>query len=113
MEFSRQEYWSGSPLPSPGDLPDPGLEPGPPASPALQADSSPRSLQGSPFETALPLVQLAKVKTGREGIMPWLSIEIPTSEVQTLTFLLCDPRLLNLSLPKMGVMIELKEEFED
>ena len=27
MEFSRQEYWSGLPFPSPGDLPDPGTEP--------------------------------------------------------------------------------------
>ena len=31
MGFSRQEYWSGLPLPSPGDLPDPGTEPGSPA----------------------------------------------------------------------------------
>ena len=31
MGFSRQEYWSGVPLPSPGDLPDPGIEPGSPA----------------------------------------------------------------------------------
>ena len=29
--FSRQEYWSGLPLPSPGDLPNPGIEPGSPA----------------------------------------------------------------------------------
>ena len=36
MGFSRQEYWSGLPFPSPEDLPDPGIEPG---SPALQADS--------------------------------------------------------------------------
>ena len=36
MEFSRQEYWSGHPFPSPGDLPDLGIEPG---SPELQADS--------------------------------------------------------------------------
>ena len=36
MGFSRQEYWSGLPFPSPGDLPDPGIEPG---SPALQADA--------------------------------------------------------------------------
>ena len=36
MGFSRQEYWSGLPIPSPGNLPDPGIEPG---SPALQADS--------------------------------------------------------------------------
>ena len=27
MEFSRQEYWSGLPFPTPGDLPDPGIEP--------------------------------------------------------------------------------------
>ena len=31
MGFSRQEYWSGVPFPSPGDLPIPGIEPGPPA----------------------------------------------------------------------------------
>ena len=35
MGFSRQEYWSGLPFPSPGDLPDSGIKPG---SPALQAD---------------------------------------------------------------------------
>ena len=38
MEFSRQEYWSGLPFPSPGDLPHPGIEP---RSPALQADTLP------------------------------------------------------------------------
>ena len=32
MEFSRQEYWSGLPYPTPGNLPDPGIEP---VSPAL------------------------------------------------------------------------------
>ena len=31
MGFSRQEYWSGLPFPSPEDLPDPGIEPGSPA----------------------------------------------------------------------------------
>ena len=36
MEFSRQEYWSGVPFPSPGDLSNPGIKPG---SSALQADS--------------------------------------------------------------------------
>ena len=35
MGFSRQEYWSGLPLPPPGDLPHPGIEPMSPASPAL------------------------------------------------------------------------------
>ena len=38
MEFSRQEYWSGLPFPSPGDLPHPGIKYG---SPTLQADSLP------------------------------------------------------------------------
>ena len=38
MGFSRHEYWSGLPFPSPGDLPDPVIEPG---SPALQADALP------------------------------------------------------------------------
>ena len=36
MGFSRQEYWSGLPFPSPGDLPNPGIKPG---SPALEADT--------------------------------------------------------------------------
>ena len=45
MEFSRQEYWSGWPFPSPGDLPDPGTEPG---SPALHADASPSEPPGKP-----------------------------------------------------------------
>ena len=36
MGFSRQDYWSGLPFPSPGDLPDPGIEP---RSPTLQADA--------------------------------------------------------------------------
>ena len=43
MEFSKQEYWSGLPFPSPGDLPDPGIEP---RSPALQADSLPSEPPG-------------------------------------------------------------------
>ena len=42
MGFPREEYWSGLPCPSPGDLPDPGIEP---KSLALQADSLPRELQ--------------------------------------------------------------------
>jgi len=41
MGFSRQEYWSGLPFPSPGDLPDPGIEP---RSPELMADSLPIEL---------------------------------------------------------------------
>ena len=43
MEFSRQEYWSGLPFPSPGDLSDPGIKP---RSPALQAEALPSEPQG-------------------------------------------------------------------
>ena len=45
MEFSRQEYWSGYPFPSPRDLPNPGIKP---RSPARQADSLPGEPQGKP-----------------------------------------------------------------
>ena len=44
MEFSGQEYWSGLPSPSPGDLPDPRIEP---RSPALQADALPSEPPGN------------------------------------------------------------------
>ena len=43
--FSRQDYWSGLPFPSPGDLPDPGIEP---RSPALQANALPSEPPGKP-----------------------------------------------------------------
>ena len=46
MRFFRQEYWSGLPFPSPGDLPDPGIEP---MSPALQADSLLSEQPGKPW----------------------------------------------------------------
>ena len=46
MGFSRQEYWSGLPFPSPGDLPNPGIEPG---SPALEADALISQPPGKPY----------------------------------------------------------------
>ena len=48
MGFSRQEYWSGLPFPSPRDLPDPGIEP---RSSALQADALPSEPPGKPIST--------------------------------------------------------------
>ena len=50
--FSRQEYWSGLPFPPPGDLPDPGIQHVFPVSPALAADSLPRSHLGFPGGSA-------------------------------------------------------------
>ena len=63
MGFSRQEYWSGLPLPSPGDLPDPGIEPG---SPALQADSL--HCRQVPFEPP-----------GKHTAITWVNLEHETS----------------------------------
>ena len=51
MGFSRQEYWSGLPLPSPGDLPDPGIKPW---SPTLQADALTSEPPGKPKLIRLP-----------------------------------------------------------
>ena len=49
--LSRQEYWSGLPFPSPGDLPNPGIEY---RSPAFQADSLPSEPPGKPFGALSP-----------------------------------------------------------
>ena len=46
MGFPKQEYWSGLPFPSPGDLPDPGIEP---RSPTLHTDSLPSEPPGKPW----------------------------------------------------------------
>ena len=79
MKFSRQEYWSGLPCPSPGDLPDPGIEPW---SPALQADSllseppgKPRGsqlevLKKHPEETGLLLMQQMVITLGTQAGKP-------------------------------------------
>ena len=53
MEFSRQEYWSGLPFPTPGDVSYPGIETASPVSPALPADSLPSEPLGNPPETIL------------------------------------------------------------
>ena len=50
MEFSRPEYWSGWPFPSPGDLPNPGIEP---RSSTLQVDSLPAEAPGKPKNTGV------------------------------------------------------------
>ena len=47
MGFSRQEYWSGLPFPSSGDLPNPGIKP---RSPALQADALTSEPPGKPCD---------------------------------------------------------------
>ena len=55
MEFSRPEYLSGYPFPSPGDLPNPGIKP---RSPMLQADSLPAEQQGKLKNTGVSSLSL-------------------------------------------------------
>ena len=55
MGFSRQGYWSGVPLPSPGDLPDSGTDPW---SPTLQADTLPSEPPGKPIRHFILLLHL-------------------------------------------------------
>ena len=62
MGFFSQEYWSGLPFPSPGDLPDPGIELG---SPTLQADSLPSEPPGKLRRKGL-LISLTAVTIGSD-----------------------------------------------
>ena len=57
MGFSRQEYWSGLPFPSAGDLPDPGIEPG---SPTFQADALTFEPPGKPYISSVQFSSVAQ-----------------------------------------------------
>ena len=57
MGFSRQEYWSGLPFPSPGNLPDPGIEP---RSPALLTDALPSEPPGNIYSDFQTVPQMHK-----------------------------------------------------
>ena len=60
MGFSRQEYWSGLPLPSPGDLPYPGIEP---RSPTLQADALISAPPGKSLNTRTQSLRKPSIET--------------------------------------------------
>ena len=60
----QQEYWSGLPFPSPGDLLDPGVEP---RSPALQADCLPSEPPGKPPNPYMLLIEIPIEDCGRRG----------------------------------------------
>ena len=62
MDFSRQEYWSGLPFSSPGDLPNPGIKS---RSPALQADCLPSEPTGMPLKRVWENIILEAGKLGR------------------------------------------------
>ena len=72
MLFSRQEYWSGLPFPSPEDLPDPGIEP---ASPALAGRFFITVPPGKPtFSFRFKLFAFLSVATNRVWAGPWMHI---------------------------------------
>ena len=87
MEFSRQEYWSGLPFPSPGDLPDPGIEQG---SPALQADSLPSESTRKPLTCS------------------WLKIFIPSFQIN-----MCDLYLATNKLEEEARQSRINFELDD
>ena len=91
MEFSRQEYWSGLPFPSPGYLPNPGIEPG---SPALQADLYCLSHQGSPILNTVVCIRRDWCISWRVSDEDSMKAEndIVYSVLQTLSIKLLSPR---------------------
>ena len=97
MGFSRQEYWTRLPFPSPGDLPNPGIQP---RSPALPADSLPTELQGKLFPTKTccsqinKLIEKKKMKTAWKALSIMSGIQQPSYKHKPLS----SPSLLLLSL---------------
>ena len=71
MGFSRQEYWSGLPFPSPGDLPNPGAKP---ESPALQADALLSETPGKPLKWEGPSFLCTAVRDARYLSVPTLGV---------------------------------------
>ena len=75
MEFSRPEYWSGLPFPSPGDLLNPGIKP---RSPTLQADSLPSEPPGKPKNTGAGslslLQQIFSTQESNRGLLHYRRI---------------------------------------
>ena len=70
MEFSRPEYWSGQPFPSPGDLPNPGIKS---RFPTLQADSRPAEPSGKPKNTGVGSLSLLQwifpIQESNQGLL--------------------------------------------
>ena len=75
MGFSRQEYWSGLPFPSPGDLPDSGIEPG---SPALEADALTSEPPRKPFVPVIMVITKKQARTNLDSILKSRDITLPT-----------------------------------
>ena len=95
MEFSRPEYWSGWPFPSPGDLPNPGMET---SSPTFQADSLSTGPQGKPKNTGV----------GSLSLLQWI---FPTQELNQ-GLLYCRRILYQLSYRKANTTLYVPNDKE-
>ena len=73
MGFSRQEYWSGLPFPSPGDLPSPGIKP---ESPALQGDSLPSEPPGKLGDAQLTQIPFSQAEWIKENFLEEMALEV-------------------------------------
>ena len=121
MGFSRQEYWSGLPFPSPGDLPTPGIKPG---SPALKTDALPSEPPGKPpadtKEELKSLLMKVKEESEKVGLKlniqktkimasgPITSWQIDGETVETMSdFILGAPKSLQMVIAAM----KLKDAF--
>ena len=78
MGFSRQEYWSGLPFPSLGDLPNPGIEP---RSPALQADVLTSEPPGK-LRIVLDFGNYRHISLRASLVVQWQRIHLPMHETQ-------------------------------
>ena len=90
--FSRQEYWSGLPFPSPGDLPNTGIEPG---SPALRADALPSEPPGKLGYTHIPSLSRRRKNSVRDKVISkkWMYLERNRLRRQTVGQLRRQPTL--------------------
>ena len=119
MGFSRPDYWSGQPFPSPGDLPNPGIKP---RSPALQAASLLAEPQGKPKNSGVGslsfLQQIFQIRKLNEGILHFRRIlyqlsyqrspnNISVQCSHSVTFDFCDP--VDCSTPGLRVHHQLLE----
>ena len=97
MEFSRQEYWNGLPLPPPGDLSNPGIEPLFLASSALQVDSLPLGHYGSPAIIMLRRQSLSLTWAAAASRGCYLTRSAPSLGVCLMTSCQCSVTVITVS----------------
>ena len=78
MGFSRQEYWSGLPFPSPGDLPNPGIKP---RSAALQANALTSEPPGKPMGNLYSEAQNLAGRNFNDSLYPTCHLPFPLMSI--------------------------------